>query len=188
MVTYFSLRTEYKTIALYTKISFVIFKKILETWDKHKQSCSYWRNNSWSFILEKTEGTAVGWVQGWPLRKNGMENRRGRKPGDKVVQVTKDLLRDKGRNENLSTCKLFRPVFFKGVETSPRKDVGWYPVVWKKILTCYFPFFQLFVLVDWTVSYQHVYSSPKAWYLCLWLYLDRRSLHMWWSLYEVILD
>ena len=40
-ITYFSLRTEYKTIALYTKISVVIFKKILETWDKHKQSCSY---------------------------------------------------------------------------------------------------------------------------------------------------
>ena len=33
VVTYFSLRTKYKTIVLYMKIYFVIFKKILETWD-----------------------------------------------------------------------------------------------------------------------------------------------------------
>ena len=33
VVTQFSLRTKYKTIVLYMKIYFVIFKKILETWD-----------------------------------------------------------------------------------------------------------------------------------------------------------
>ena len=83
----------------------------------------------------------VGWVPlGW----------RTEEVGSLGTKWSKSPRIDGEIQEGMSTSAHAnsRPVFFKGVETCPRKDVGWYLVVWKKILTHYFPFFQLFVLVD----------------------------------------